>query len=180
METDAKVALSTGKWLLCFLLGDGNVRTQASVGCPTTPFCNRAVLIRISITNALMDERIHFIYHKGKKILLVDLSKCPASELEKLVRQVPDHVTVQPLGSVLVLTDFTGAVFDRAAVLAVKETAVFDKPYIRKSALVGTESFPKDFYEELRSFSRRDLLIFGSRDEALTWLVADSKQQALS
>ena len=167
---------------IVFPLGDGNVRTQASVGCPTTPFCMRyrAVLIRISITNALMDERIHFIYHKGKKILLVDLSKCPASELEKLVRQVPDHVTVQPLGSVLVLTDFTGAVFDRAAVLAVKETAVFDKPYIRKSALVGTESFPKDFYEELRSFSRRDLLIFGSRDEALTWLVADSKQQALS
>jgi hypothetical protein len=162
-------------------LGDGNVRTQASVGCPTTPFCMRygAALIRISTTNALMDERIHFIYHKGKKILLVDLSKCPASELEKLVRQVPDHVTVQPLGSVLVLTDFTGAVFDRAAVLAVKETAVFDKPYIKKSALVGTESFPKDFYEELKSFSRRDLLIFGSRDEALAWLVADSNQQAL-
>jgi len=120
-----------------------------------------------------MDERIHFIYHKGKKILLVDFSKCSASEFEMLVRQVPDHVTVQPLGSVLVLTDFTGAVFDRAVVLAVKETAVFDKPYIKKSALVGTESFPKDFYEELKSFSRRDLLIFRSREEALAWLVKD-------
>jgi hypothetical protein len=75
-----------------------------------------------------MDERIHFIYHQGKKILLIDFSKCSASEFEKLVRQVPDHVTVQPLGSVLVLTDFTGAVFDRAVVLAVKETAVFDNP----------------------------------------------------
>jgi hypothetical protein len=120
-----------------------------------------------------MDERIHFIYHEGKKILLVDFSKCSASEFEKLVRHVPDHVTVQPLGSVLVLTDFTGAVFDRAVVLAVKETAVFDKPYIRKSALVGTESFPRDFYEELKSFSRRDLRIFRSREEALAWLVAD-------
>ncbi len=53
-------------------------------------------------------------------------------------------------------------------------TAVFDKPYIKKSALVGTETFPKDFYEELKSFSRRDLRIFRSRDEALAWLVADS------
>lgn len=120
-----------------------------------------------------MDERIHFVYHRGKKILLVDLSKCLASEFEKLVRRVPDYVTVQPLGSVLVLTDFTGAVFDRDAVLAVKETAVFDKPYIKKSALVGAETFPKDFYEELKSFSRRDLLIFRSRDEALAWLVAE-------
>jgi hypothetical protein len=120
-----------------------------------------------------MDERIHFIYHQGKKILLIDLSKCPASQVENLVRQVPDHVTVQPLGSVLVLTDFTGAVFDRGVVLAVKETAVFDKPYIKKSALVGTETFPKDFYEELQSFSRRDLLIFKSRDGALAWLVED-------
>lgn len=121
-----------------------------------------------------MDERIHFIYHRGKKVLLVDLSKCAAGEFERLVRQVPDHVTTQPLGSVLVLTDFTEAVFDRDAIRAVKETAVFDKPYIKKSALVGTETFPRDFYEELKSFSRRDLLIFRSRDEALAWLAADS------
>jgi hypothetical protein len=121
-----------------------------------------------------MHERIHFIYHQRKKILVIDLSKCSTSEFEKLVRQVPDHVTVQPLGSVLVLTDFTGVVFDRGAVLAVKETAVFDKPYIKKSALIGAETFPKDFYEELKSFSRRDLRIFRSREEALAWLVADS------
>jgi len=138
--------------------------------------CTSPSLMRISNTDGRppMDERIHFIYHQGKKILLVDLSKCPASEFEKLVRQVPDHVMVQPLGSVLALTDFAGAVFNRDAIRAVKETAVFDKPYIKKSALVGTETFPKDFYEELKSFSRRDLLIFRSRDEALAWLVADS------
>lgn len=121
-----------------------------------------------------MLERIRFIDHQGKRILLVDLSKCPPDEFEMLVRRVPEHVTVQRFGSVLVLTDFTAVVFDRDAVRAVKETAVFDKPYIKKSALLGTESFPKDFYEELKSFSRRDLLMFKSRGEALAWLVADS------
>jgi hypothetical protein len=120
-----------------------------------------------------MHERIRFIDHRGKKLLLVDLSNCQANELEKLVRQVPDYVTVQPLGSVLVLTDFTAAVFDRDGVRAVKETAVFDKPFIKKSALVGTESFPRDFYEELKAFSRRDLRVFRTRDEALAWLVAE-------
>ena len=121
-----------------------------------------------------MAERIRFIDHQGKKILLVDLSNLPPGEFEKLVRQVPDYVTVQPRGSVLVLTDFTAAVFNRDTIRAVKETAVFDKPYIKKSALIGTETFPVEFYEELKNFSRRELLIFRTRDEALTWLVAEA------
>ena len=48
-----------------------------------------------------------------------------------------DHVTVNPHSSVLVLTDFTGAAFDRDALRAMKETAVFDKPFVKKSALIG-------------------------------------------
>ena len=101
-------------------------------------------------------------------------SNCPADEVEEIARAVPDYVTVNPRGSVLVLTDFTGAVFDRDAVRAVKETAVFDKPFVKKSALIGTEDLPASFYEELKSYSRRDLLIFKTRAEALDWLTADS------
>ncbi len=51
-------------------------------------------------------------------------------------------MTVNPPGSVLVLTDFTGAAFDRGALLAMKKTAVFDKPFVKKSALIGTEDLP--------------------------------------
>ena len=121
-----------------------------------------------------MQDRIRFINHGSKKILLVDFSNCPANEVEEIARSVPNYTTVQPLGSVLVLTDFTAAVFDRDAVRAVKETAVFDKPYVKKSALIGTEDLPASFYDELKSFSRRDLLIFKTREEALDWLAADS------
>jgi len=53
-----------------------------------------------------------------------------------------------------------------------KESAVFDKPFVKKSALIGTESLPKEFYESITSFSRRELPIFASREEALAWLVA--------
>ena len=122
-----------------------------------------------------MHERIRFIDHHGKRILLVDFfSNCPADEVEEIARAVPDYVTVNPRGSVLVLTDFTGAVFDRDAVRAVKETAVFDKPFVKKSALIGTEDLPASFYDELKSYSRRDLLIFKTREEALDWLATDS------
>ena len=74
----------------------------------------------------------------------------------------------------MVLTDFTGAILDRDAIRTMKETAVFDKPFVRKSALIGTEDIPASFYEELKSYSRRDLPIFKTREEALNWLAADS------
>jgi hypothetical protein len=82
-----------------------------------------------------MHERVRFIDHQGKKILLVDLSNCPANEVEEVARAVPDYLTVNPRDSLLVLTDFTGAVFDRDAVRAVKETAVFDKPFVNVNDL---------------------------------------------
>ena len=116
-------------------------------------------------------ERIRFINHEGKKILIVDFSNGPANEVEKISRRVPDYVTVQPRGSVLILTDFTGASFDRDALRTMKETAVFDKPFVKRSALIGTESLPKEFYEDMKSFSRRELPIFANRKEALAWLV---------
>jgi hypothetical protein len=122
----------------------------------------------------LMQERIRFIDHKGKRVLLVDLSNCPVDQVEGVVRKVPDYVTVQPLSSVLVLTDFTGATFNRDGVRAIKETAVFDKPFVKRSALVGIEGLPTSFYDELISFSRRDMTIFKTRNLALDWLAADS------
>lgn len=62
-----------------------------------------------------MHERIGFIDHQGKKVLVVDFSKCPAPKVEEIARTAPDYVTVQPMNSVLVLTDFTGAVFSQDA-----------------------------------------------------------------
>jgi hypothetical protein len=119
-------------------------------------------------------DRIQFIHHEGKKILLVDFSTCPANEVEEIARAVPNYVTVQPRDSVLVLTDFTGASFDRDALLAMKETAVFDKPFVKKSALIGTDDLPISFYDDLKSFSRRELVTFKTREEALAWLALDT------
>ena len=120
-----------------------------------------------------MDERIQFISHQKRQILLVDFSKCSAVEVEKIARAVPETVTAQPRGSVLLLADFTGASFSDEALRAMKESAVFDKPYIKKSAWVGAETFPQAFKQNLRDFSRREFTTFKSREKALTWLVEE-------
>jgi len=120
-----------------------------------------------------MHERISVLARNGKTIVLVDVSDCSARKVEQIAREVPEHVTRQPRGSVLLLTDFTGASIDQEALIAIKETAVFDKPYIRKAAWVGAEHFPGAFFEDLRKFSRREFPSFETRDDALTWLAKD-------
>jgi len=120
-----------------------------------------------------MDDRISFITHLGKQIMLVDASNCSAAEMLKLARIVPRYVMTEPRSSVLMLADFTGAEFDRAAITSMKESAVFDRPHIKKSAWVGTENLPRVFYEHIKVFSQRDLPTFKTREEAMDWLVKD-------
>ncbi|HMG99828.1 MAG TPA: hypothetical protein VK555_00375 [Terriglobales bacterium] len=120
-----------------------------------------------------MDDRIRFITHRGKQILLVDVSHCTASEVEKIATLVPSYVTAEPKGSVLLLGDFTGAEFDRDAITTLKKATVFDRPHLKRSAWVGTESLPKVFYENIKSFSQRDLPTFKTRQEAMDWLVGE-------
>ena len=89
-----------------------------------------------------MHERIQSISHQAKQVLLADCSNCSAPDLEKIMRAVPDYVTSQPLGSVLLLVDFTAASFDQEALRAMKECAVFDKQYLKKATWVRSRESP--------------------------------------
>lgn len=123
-----------------------------------------------------MEERIRFVEHRGKRILLADLSHCTPREVEKLALLVPSYVTSEPRSSVLLLADFTGAEFDRIAIERLKESAVFDRPHVKRSAWVGIEKLPPVFLEHIKNFSQRDLPTFKTREEAMDWLVADEQR----
>lgn len=121
-----------------------------------------------------MEEgHIRFISHQGKKVLLIDVSNCSANELKRVAALVPEYVTAEPKGSVLLLADFTGAEFDHDAVMQLKESTVFDRPHLKRSAWVGVESMPHVFYQNIKSFSQRELPTFKTREEAMEWLVKD-------
>ncbi len=118
-------------------------------------------------------DRVRFITHQSKQILLVDLTDCNAEEVIELLTQVQRIVTTQPRNSVLTLCDLTGTQFSRAAVTRMKEVAVFDRPYVKRAAMVGAESLPKVFYDALQTFSRREFLRFKTQEEAMDSLVRE-------
>jgi hypothetical protein len=119
------------------------------------------------------DERLHFVKHKGHTIYVSDLSYCTPKEILVLIDLVRADVSRHPPGSLLILTDFTGAQIDKEVATQAKKVLVLDRPYIKKSAWVGTESLPHVFYENFKSFSQRELPTFKTREEAMDWLVEE-------
>jgi len=119
------------------------------------------------------DERLHFVKHKGHAIYIADFTGCTAKELLLLLDQVRADVARHAPGSLLTLGDFTGAKIDKAVATRIKEVLVLDRPYVKRSAWVGTESFPHVFYEHFKNFSQRDFPAFKTREEAMDWLVKD-------
>jgi hypothetical protein len=113
-----------------------------------------------------MEKRIRFVKHEGQLIMLIDLSHCTPAEIQ---RRVAEH----PHNSLLTLADFTGVQIDKVAAMRIKEVLTLDRPYVKRSAWVGTESLPHVFYENFKSFSQRDLPTFKTREDAMDWLVKE-------
>jgi len=116
-------------------------------------------------------ERIVFLTFRNHQVLLADCSDCSPEELAAVIDDVPRHVTQHPLGSLLVLADFSRSKFTKETVEHLKLAAVFDRPHIKKAAWVLTQNLPKALYESVLSFSGREIPAFETREDALEYLV---------
>ncbi|HVO78630.1 MAG TPA: hypothetical protein VMT39_01305 [Candidatus Bathyarchaeia archaeon] len=118
-------------------------------------------------------ERISYVTYRNQKVLLADCSDCSPQALAAVIDEIPKHVTREPLGSVLLLADYSRSVFNKETVEHLKVASVFDKPHLKRAAWVLTENLPKALYESVRTFSGRELPTFASREEALEYLVSE-------
>ncbi len=120
-----------------------------------------------------MDDRIRFIEHQGKQILLLDYSHTTAPEMQLLLEHVRMTVAQHARESLLTFADFTGATVDHAVATKIKEVLTLDRPFVKKTAWVGSESIPHAFMENFHSFSQREIATFKTREEAMDWLVGE-------
>jgi hypothetical protein len=131
----------------------------------------------MSFDDPLMDtavsNRLRFVHHKGQVIFVVDFSHCKAKEMLVLINQVQQIVARHAPGSMLTFADFTGAEIDKAVATRMKEVLVLDRPYVKRSAWIGAESVPHQYYENIKSFSQREFPVFKTKEEAMDWLVAE-------
>jgi hypothetical protein len=127
----------------------------------------------MSSSNDSQRERLRFIKYKGHAIYNIDFTNCAAKELLLLLDLIRADIARHAPGSVLVLAEFTGSQIDKNVATRLKEVLVLDRPYVKRSAWVGTESLPHVFLEHFKNFSQRDFPVFKTREEAMDWLVTD-------
>jgi len=102
-----------------------------------------------------IEERLHFIKHKGHAIYVIDFTHCAEKEMLLLLDMVRADIARHEPHSMLTLADFTGAEVDKNVATRIKEVLVLD------------------LYEHFKNFSQRDLPTFKTREEAMDWLVQD-------
>ena len=117
-------------------------------------------------------ERLRYVEHRGKRILLADVSACTEEQLTECIKAVPQFVTKQPEHSVLLLGDFTGTHFTKETVEQLKVAAVFDRPHVAKAAWVLSDNLHKVLIDSIRNFSARQIAIFATREEAMDYLAS--------
>lgn len=116
---------------------------------------------------------LRWITHQSKKILLLDFTQRSGVGIQRLAREVQQVITAQSQASVLVLADFTGMKFNEQAGKEIVKVAAADRPYVLRTAWVGAEALPEEWFHHLRDFSQRDIRRFATREEALAFLTGE-------
>lgn len=118
-------------------------------------------------------DRVRFVTHQGKQVLLVDYTNCTRQALLDILKERERVVLAQPKGSVLTLVDVTGVEVSKDVVDEVKKVAVRERDRVKRAAIVGIESVPKVLFDSVRNFAARDYHTFPTREAALDWLVQE-------
>ncbi|MDP9268413.1 MAG: hypothetical protein M3P27_08840 [Acidobacteriota bacterium] len=121
-------------------------------------------------------ERVRFITHKGKQVLLLDYhGLTDEAEMLAMVEERMRLVTAQPKGSVLTVADVGGSQMNKDVLIKIKEANVYDLPFVRRAALVGLDAKQKQQLEAVETFSHHHHQLFATLAEALDWIVEEEK-----
>ncbi len=116
-------------------------------------------------------ERVQFVQHKGRVILHINFAQCSAAEIFAAIEEAKAAIRTQIPGTVLTLTDVTGACFDSTISGAMKDLMLHNKPYVIASPIVGVTGMKQVIFNTVMRFSGRHLHAFGSLNEARDWLI---------
>ncbi len=126
-------------------------------------------------------DRVRFITHKDKPVLLIDYRNLTAADEKELMAVIDERkrvVTAQPKGSVLTVVLMGKAHFGKEVLTKIKEANVWDKPFVRRAALVGVEPGQEEVIRAVDMFAHRHWARFDTLQEALDWIVNDEAEHA--
>lgn len=118
-----------------------------------------------------MGERVKWIEHKDKQILLADYSNLETEEIVTVIEESKNFVVNLDKYEIIHLVDVRNSHADRNVLNALKESAKMYKPYTKKTAVIGVTEIQKVLLKVVNTFSGLDVKLFNTIEEAKDWLV---------
>jgi hypothetical protein len=115
----------------------------------------------------VMEERFRYVEHKGKAIVLVDLSNL--RDEKEIIALLRKRATIP--SPHFLLAGLTNAHFTTAIVQEAKVNAKAVKPLIKAFAVVGAGGTMSIIASAVSKFSGMHIASFKTRGEAMDWLV---------
>ena len=115
-------------------------------------------------------DRVKFIKHREKEILLLDFSNSGTDEVLKIIEDAKRVISTKPENSLLTLTDVTNARFNEEVSDGMKQFSAHNKPYVKAAAVVGITGLKKIIFGAVMAFSKRNLESFDDVEQAKRWL----------
>jgi hypothetical protein len=116
-------------------------------------------------------ERIYFADHKGRRILVLDLSRLSAEETPPVLRGFRDLVASQPPGkTLLVLVNAKGNRFNPESVEEMKQVSKANEPRVLATAMVGMSKLGSIIARQVYQAAGRKYEAFDAVTAAMDWL----------
>ncbi len=113
------------------------------------------------------------IYHKGTRIVHIDLSKGSLKDVEQAIAESSPLIQGQPRNSVFCWVNTEGTPMSKEISDALKIFTLKNKPYVRMTAITGIGGVQKVVLSAIIMFTKRDnLVVKNSREEALDFLAS--------
>jgi len=117
-------------------------------------------------------KELHKVVHQGKTIFIIDLSFANPAEAMAIMHDAEPKIAACPPKSVLMLTDVTKATYNQESAAELKRYAAANTPYVRGSAVVGSEGLHRVLLMAVQLLTRREIRAFADREAALNWLAS--------
>lgn len=116
-------------------------------------------------------ERVQFITHKGKKILLEDFSSInPGSEFIETIKKAQRMIANEPNNSVLAVFDATNCAFSSDMLDRMKKFSKANAPYVKQATVVGMNGLLQAALSAVSKSTGREFTNFRTREEAMDYL----------
>lgn len=119
-------------------------------------------------------ERVAYVSHRGKRILVIDISNGRGPEISQVICQAKPLIRGSDKSSVLTVTIVTDVNVKEVPMDELIDFVKANKPYVKAAAVVGVSQLAGAMLATTRILTGRQLKAFDSQQEALDWLVGVS------